>query len=147
ILPTALAKVRLPALSADDVRAWQRERMAAISKRGKPYSPRTVGMAQAALRRALNDAMRDEKLVRNVASLVRLPAGQAQPAATFTEDQLTRVTAALVEDRLRALWLTMLAFGPRRGEALAMRWSLTDLDAGTTQLRKQIRRVRGEVGP
>ena len=41
-----------------------------------------------------------------------------------------------------ALWLTMLAFGPRRGEALAMRWSLTDLDAATIKLRAQIRRVR-----
>jgi integrase len=38
----------------------------------------------------------------------------------------------------------MLAFGPHRGEALAMRWSLTDLDAPTTKLRKQFRRVRGE---
>lgn len=34
-----------------------------------------------------------------------------------------------------------------RGEALAMRWSLTDLDAGTTSLRKQIRRVRGAKDP
>jgi integrase len=42
-------------------------------------------------------------------------------------------------DRQRVLWFTMLAFGPRRGEALAMRWSLTDLDAATTSLRKQIR--------
>jgi integrase len=41
----------------------------------------------------------------------------------------------------------MLAFGPRRGEALGMRWSLTDLDAATTKLRKQVRRVRGEVDP
>ena len=41
----------------------------------------------------------------------------------------------------------MLALGPRRGEALGMRWSLTDLDDASTKLRKQIRRVRGELNP
>lgn len=39
----------------------------------------------------------------------------------------------------------MLAFGPRRGEALAMRWSLIDLDAGAVKLRKQIRRRAGQL--
>jgi integrase len=53
----------------------------------------------------------------------------------------------MVLDKYRALWFTMLAFGPRRGEALAMRWSLTDLDAATARLCKQIRRVRGERDP
>lgn len=145
ILPTFLAKVRITALSADDVRAWQRERLAATSARGKPFSPRTVGMAQAALRRALNDAVRDELLTRNVAALVRLPAGQTRPAVAPTEDELAAVISAMVDDKYRVLWLTMLAFGPRRGEALGMRWSLTDLDAETTKLHKQVRRVRGEL--
>jgi hypothetical protein len=60
ILPLPIAKVKLTALSTDDVRAWQRERLKAVSSRGKPYSPRTVGTAHAAVRRALNDAMSDE---------------------------------------------------------------------------------------
>jgi integrase len=147
ILPTSIAKVKLPALSADDVRAWQRERLKAKSNRGKPFSPRTVGMAHATARRALNDAMSDEIVGRNVFALVRLPAGQNKPAEPPTEEDLQKVFAAMIADRHRALWLTMLAFGPRRGEALGMRWSLTDLDAATTKLRKQIRRVRGEADP
>ncbi|WP_326550219.1 tyrosine-type recombinase/integrase [Micromonospora sp. NBC_01813] len=147
LLPTFLAKVKINALVADDVRAWQRERLKAISSRGKPFSPRTVGMAHAALRRALNDAMRDEIIGRNVATLVRLPSGQSRPAEQRTEEEMGRVFAEMVADRHRVLWFTMLAFGPRRGEALAMRWSLTDLDASTTALRKQMRRVRGEMDP
>jgi integrase len=58
---------------------------------------------------------------------------------------LAKVFAEMIADKRRALWLTMLALGPRRGEALAMRWSLTDLDNASTSLRKQMRRVRGEV--
>ncbi len=147
VLPTSLAKVKINRLTADDVRAWQRERLKTQSSRGKPFSPRTVGMAHAALRRALNDAVKDEILTRNVAALVRLPSGQVKKATQPSEDELAKVFAAMVADKHRALWLTMLALGPRRGEALAMRWSLTDLDAGTTRLQTQLRRVRGEVDP
>lgn len=142
IVPCALAKVKLPQLSSEDVRAWQRERLRTKSKRGKPFSARTVGMAHACLRRALNDAVADELLSRNVAALVPLPAGQSKPVDGYTEEEYQRVFAEMVDDRLSVLWFTMLAFGPRRGEALGMRWSLTDLKAGTTKLRKQIRRVR-----
>jgi integrase len=127
------------------MRAWQRERLKTTSARGRPFSPRTVGMAQAALRRALNDAMRDEVVGRNVAGLVRLPAGQGKKAAQPGEDDLAKVFAEMILHRRRALWLTMVALGPRRGEALAMRWSLTDLDNASTKLQKQMRRVRGEV--
>lgn len=148
VLPASIAKVKRERLSAEDVRAWQRERLKTISSRGKPYSARSVGMAHAAVRRALNDAMRDETIARNVFALVPLPAGQTRPAEPPSEEAAEAVLAEMMTDALRVLWFTMLAFGPRRGEALAMRWSLTDLDEGTTKLRKQIRRVRdAEVDP
>ncbi|HKS47367.1 MAG TPA: site-specific integrase [Amycolatopsis sp.] len=154
ILSTFLAKVKITALSTDDIRSWQRERLKTKSARSTPenpktYSPRTVGMAHAALRRALNDAVRDESygLGRNVAALVKLPAGQSRKAEPPSEEDLAKVFAEMVADKRRALWLTMLALGPRRGEALGMRWSLTDLDDASTKLRKQIRRVRGEINP
>ncbi|GAA4660407.1 site-specific integrase [Amycolatopsis dongchuanensis] len=82
-----------------------------------------------------------------MAALVRLPAGQRKKATQPTEAELEKVFAAMIEDKRAALWLTMLALGERRGEALAMRWSLTDLEAGSTKLRKQIRRIRGAVDP
>jgi integrase len=145
ILPCAIARVKVNALSPDDVRSWQRERLKTTSSRGKPFSPRTVGMAHAALRRALNDAMRDEVLTRNIAALVKLPSGQSKPVDAPTEQDLEKVFVEMMTDDLDVLWFTMLAFGPRRGEALAMRWSLTNLEAGTTKLRKQLRRVRGDV--
>lgn len=154
LAPTFLAKVKITGLTTDDIRAWQRERLKTETTRStkeKPrlYSPRTVGMAHAALRRALNDAVADESygLSRNVAALVKLPAGQARKAKQPNEEELAKVFAEMIIDKRRALWMTMLALGERRGEALAMRWSLTDLDNASTALRKQIRRVRGELNP
>jgi integrase len=142
VLPTSIAKAKRNRLSTADVRAWQREQLRTVSSRGKPFSARTVGMAHGAVRRALNDAMRDEMIGRNVFALVPLPAGQSKPAEPPTEEEAKRVFAEMIADKRRVLWLTMLALGPRRGEALAMRWSLTDLDRAKTRLLKQIRRVR-----
>jgi hypothetical protein len=50
-----------------------------------------------------------------------------------------------LDDRLRTLWFTMLAFGHCRGEAFAIRWSLIDLDASTVRPAKQIRRGDGHI--
>jgi integrase len=151
VLPTALAKVKLNALSVDDVRAWQRAKLVQPSQRvkageqPKALSPRTVGMAQAVLRRALNDAMRDELLARNVAALVRLPAGQSRPAQPPTEQEIGQVVRVAADDRLGALWLTVLGLGLRRGEVLALRWSRLDLEARTVTIAGQLGRERGEV--
>lgn len=154
VLPTFISSVKINQLTTDDIRAWQRERLKTETSRSTPdkprtYSPRTIGMAHACLRRALNDAVADEAygLGRNVAALVKLPAGQARKATPPAEEDLAKVFASMVVDKRRALWLTMLALGERRGEALGMRWSLTDLDNATVKLRKQIRRVRGELDP
>ena len=154
IAPTFLAKVKITELTTDDIRVWQRERLRAKTTRSTPgnprtYSPRTIGLAQAVLRRALNDAVADERygLSRNVAALVKAPGGQSVKAPQPTEDELMRVFAEMIADKQRALWLTMLALGERRGEALGMRWSLTDLDGASVKLRTQIRRVRGDIDP
>lgn len=142
VLPTPLAAVRLNALSPDDFRAWQRERLKAKSARGTKLSARTVGMSHAVVRRALNDAVRDGVLSRNVAALVPLPAGQMKPVEPLDETGLAAVLAEAIADTLRVLWLVMLGLGLRKGEALGLRWSRIDLDAGTVRIRKQILRER-----
>ena len=89
--------------------------------------------------------MRDELLARNVAALVRLPAGQNRPAQQPSEEEVGKVMRVAVADRLAALWLTILGLGLRRGEVLALRWSRVDLDASTVTIAAQLGRVRGDV--
>jgi integrase len=145
VLPTPIAETRINALTTEDVREWQLKKLRSKSARGKPMSPRTVGYTHAIVRRALNDALRDEKLARNVFALVPLPAGQATPAEDFDETDLQLVFAEAIEDKHRVLWLTILALGLRKGETLGLRWSRLDLDAGTARIAKQIYRERGEA--
>jgi integrase len=148
VLPTDLAGVRRDRVSVEDVRAWQRAKLAEVNPRtGRVNSARLVGAAHAVLRRALADRVRDEVLARNVAALVRLPAGQRRAAEAPTEEELAAVFAEMVTDRRRALWVSMLALGIRKGEALAMRWSRVDLDAGAVQIHAQVVRRRGDPDP
>jgi integrase len=62
----------------------------------------------------------------------------------LTADEARKVLEAAASDRLRVLWLVMLAVGLRRGEALALRWDDLDLDAGTVTVRRSLQRLRGE---
>jgi integrase len=147
VLGTPLAEVRLDRLTPDDIRAWQRAQLRKTSIRRTKLSPRSVGMAHAAIRRALGDGVRDGALPRNVAALVPLPKGQTAPVEPFDEAQLAAVLAEAISDRLRVLWLTMLGLGLRKGECLGLRWSRIDLEAGTVRIRKQILREREPSTP
>lgn len=100
-------------------------------------SARTVTQAATILKRALKDAVRWGRLARNPADAVDPPRRQLRPelavwdAETLAEF-LTR--AHDEQDRLAPLWEFMAATGVRRGEALGLRWSDVDLDAGVAAI-------------
>jgi Phage integrase, N-terminal SAM-like domain len=80
----ALGRKRLDRLAARDVRAFLADRARQSSRsparRGKPLSQRTVFHLHAVLRNALEDAVREDVLVRNVARQVRVsPATRTRP--------------------------------------------------------------------
>lgn len=110
-------------------------------------SPRTVTYTHAILRAALNDALRDEVpgLRRNVAELVSPPAKAPTSARPLNLTTLPLILAAMEAHRWRALWLTYLALGLRKGEALGLTWSDVDLDAGLVTIRQSLRRRAGKL--
>lgn len=112
-----------------------------------PLSSRTVAYCHAILRKALADAVRDELVPRNVASLVEPPVVKRKPLTPPSKTEVAALLAAASGDRLAALWLVILALGLRRGEALGLRWSNVDLDAGTVRLEKGVQRQRGDIDP
>jgi len=87
-----------------------------------PLSSRTVRYAHAVLRASLSDAVNDQLVARNVATLVAPPAQPTREQIPVRADEASRLLAAAAEDTLGVLWLTLLALGLRRGEALALRW-------------------------
>lgn len=104
-------------------------------------SPRTVRYVATILGSALDDAMRWGRVRRNVARLADVPTPSAsRPPEMKTWDRKTvaRFLNLAQGDRYRPPWFFLSTTGCRRGEALGLRWSDLDLDAGRASIRQQV---------
>lgn len=93
-------------------------------------SARTVVSMLVVLSSALDDAMAQGLVARNVARLVKRPKITAAEMSTWTPEQAAMFRAHVADERLAACWLLTLA-GLRRSEVLGLRWADVDPDAGT----------------
>ena len=126
ILPY-VGDIRLEQLAPEHVIAMMR------SLEAKGLSATTQKKARTILRRALTIAERFGRVPRNVAALTDAPrdAGESHTDDALTAPEAARVLTTASGDRLEALAVLVLAVGVRQAEALDLRWSDLDLDAGT----------------
>jgi integrase len=96
-------------------------------------SARTVVTMLVVLSSALDDAMREGLVARNVARLVKRPGVEHHEMASWTPEQAGQFREHVRDERLVACGLLTLA-GLRRSELLGLRWSDVDLDAGTVSV-------------
>lgn len=120
---------------------------APVRKPVKPLSPRSVRYALTILTAALNDAVREELITRNVAALVQPPRQTGAAMRALDEGEARKVVAVALVDRMAALWLVLLALALRKAEALALRWDVVNLDAGTVEIVRKQRRRRAGIDP
>ena len=59
----------------------------------------------------------------------------------LTVDEARQLLAVTNNDRLSALWLTLLTLGLRRGEALALHWDDIDLDRTPSRISRSLQRL------
>lgn len=97
------------------------------------------------LRAALQDAVDEELLSRNVARLVQLRVTDDHKVRSFTRAEALQFLEAAEKHRLYALWAVALAMGLRRGEALGLAWADIDLENGRLTIRQALHRVDGEL--
>ena len=108
-------------------------------------SPRLVQQVHAVLRNALQAAMREELLMRNVAKLVQSPGPNYQVNRGLSVDQARKLLVDARADRLHAMYVLALYLGLRRGELLGLRWEDIDRAAGVLEVRRTLQRVDGEL--
>lgn len=137
-----LGRHRLEELKPVHLREWLATLRGTTNARGRPYSSRTVQLAHAILRRALNDALRDELVTRNVALLVKAGRVTSPEVEPLRPDELKLLLAEAPNDRLHALWLLLISLGLRRGEALGLHWDDIDFEAKTLSVRRSLQRRR-----
>jgi integrase len=99
-------------------------------KPGTGLSGRTARLTLGRLTAALEMAVLEGKLVRNVAKLVTPPEHPQRERETSSKAEVKKFLAKASRDRLHAAWRLSL-YGLRRGEVLGLRWSDIDLKAKT----------------
>ena len=119
-------------LSAADVRS-------ALAVLSEQLSTRSLQIAHNCLVRAIRHAESNDLVGRNVAALIRPPAGhEGRPSKALSVDQAQELLRAAAGERpdgsphrLHAYVVLLLTTGLRPEEARALRWDHVDLDAGT----------------
>src|ERR1700756_543141 len=161
-----LGKRKLRALQAQHIRAWLNglRKTCQCCAQGKDAERATKGKARCCakkpaeccgqvagtgtlryllrlVRAALQDAVDEELLARNVARQVKMPAGSIRKVTPWSAEDARKFLETARHDRLHALWAVALAIGLRRGEALGLRWVDVDLVNGRVVIVKALSRV------
>lgn len=138
-LKPGLGHVRLRALAPMDIQRLLN------AKASKGLSRRSVQMIREVLRNALRGAVRMGYLPRNPAEHVSAPVPDRRRVRPLNASELRAFLAAAPQDRLGALFVTVVGLGLRQGEALALRWEDIDLEAPTLAVDGALKRVDGTL--
>ncbi|WP_169953728.1 site-specific integrase [Microbispora sp. H11081] len=106
---------------------------------------RMVQFIHAVLRNALENAVREEIISRNVAKLVKVSPPKYKVNRGLTVPQARALLKASQGHRLGALYVLAVCLGLRRGELLGLRWEDVDLEAGTLEVVQTLQRVGGRL--
>ena len=103
----------------------------------------TVKDLRATLRAALTHAITEELITRNVAALVKLPAGRKRRRKAWNTEDAQRFLESVREygDALYAAYVLALVMGLRKGELLGLSWDDVDLDKGELRVGWQLQRI------
>lgn len=136
---------RLNRLGVHDVRTFLNTVKKQNGRKGHKLSNRTIRFIHAVLRSALEHAVRQELIGRNVAKLVSPPSGDEHEVTPMEPRHARRFLEHANKHWLCALWLIYLATGLRRGEALGLAWSDINLATGELRVRRTVQRIKGQI--
>jgi integrase len=103
-------------------------------------SPTTIRHLHAAIHKALDEAVADNLIARNVATNIKLPKMRKKEIHPLNPDQAKAFLEAARGDRYEALYVLAIHYGLRRGELLGLKWS--DLQGNTLQVRRTMSEAR-----
>lgn len=136
-LVPAIGHLKVAQLAPSDVRRV----LNGMATADKPLSPRTRQLVRAVLRAALQQAVRDGDLPRNVAALVSSPKVEREPVRPLSAAQGRQFLEGVRDDPLEAFYVIAFTLGLRQGEILGLRWK--DIDIPKRELRVVQARLRG----
>ena len=135
-LKPILGRLKLKNLTPTHVRRLYREKLDAGA------SHRTVQYIHTTLRKALQDAVTDDLIPRNVADGIKAPRPKKKEINPLSPEQTRTFLEAIRDDLLEALYVLAIHRGLRQGELLGLKWDDVDLEAGTLQVRRTLSLTR-----
>ena len=140
-----LGRLKLKNLTPAHVRAFYRDLL------NSGLSPATVHKMHVVLHKALDGAVSDGLIPRNIAKGVKVPQALAKrrEIRSLTPEQARALLEAARGDRLEALYVLALNTGLRQGELLALKWEDVELEDAVQRVGSTITRSGGkvDVGP
>ncbi len=143
----ALGKVPLGKLQPHMLQTFYNEKLASGRRDGKGgLSTRMVRYFHAVIREALQQAVKEGLLPRNVADATSPPVIRNEPMRPLTEAELRAFYQSAKDDRLFPAFLLAATTGLRRGELCGLCWDSIDLGKGSLVVQRQLLTPKGEDG-
>lgn len=111
-----------------------------------PLSAKTVKNIHGVLHKALEKAVKLEYIRTNPADSCELSRVVKKEIRPLDDRDISRFMEAVQNHPFRALFLTTLFTGLRRGEVCGLRWDCVDLEHSTITINKQLQNIPGQPG-
>ena len=111
-----------------------------------PLSAKTAKNIHGVLHKALEKAVKLGYIRTNPADNCELSRVEKKEIRPLDSEDITRFMEAVQDHPFRALFLTTLFTGLRRGEVCGLRWDCVDLDNGIITVNKQLQNIPGQPG-
>jgi integrase len=128
----AIGRVKLKGLTPTHVRSLYRERF------DSGLSTRSVNYIHVTLHKALEQAVLDGLVPRNVAEGVKAPQVHKEEVKPLSPTQIRALLSAARGDRLEALYVLAIHTGLRQGELLGLKWTDIDFNSGTLSVQRSL---------
>lgn len=135
IIPV-LGRTKLTKLTAHDL-----ERL--YARKLETLSPSTVRKIHLCLHLALEYALRQGRVARNVCDLATVPKPPRARFDVWNQDEANTFLQTARGERLEALYVLALSVAMRQGELFALAWRDVDLDTGALYISGSLRRHTG----
>jgi integrase len=135
----ALGNTPMSKLQANTLQAFYNEKLTSGRTDGQGgLSTRIVRYFHAIIRQALQQAVKEGLLARNVADATSPPTIKNKQMQPLTEAGLLKFLRVAKDDRLFAAFLLAATTGLRRAELLGLCWDCVDLEKGVIAVRRQL---------
>src|ERR687889_1610487 len=132
----AFGKMKLSKLDTPNIQALY------TAKLRDGLKPSSIRYIHAVLHCALQKAVELRLIPRNPAASAHPPKIRQEAMTPLDAGQARILLKAAQDDRFDCLYALSLTCGLRMGEALGLKWSDIDLDAGTLRVHRQLQRIR-----